>query len=115
MRGIIIIVGNAYSSLAGIVEAEEEQLSVLVCKPELGEHVPNYTMAYPSASFLLPVCCFTILSALDMRQPARCRCKRWRGPNKRTPVDDPHIVLFFLSEFSFRLGFSSQGGCKVVE
>jgi hypothetical protein len=59
----------AYSGLAGIVEAKEEQLSVLVCQPELGEHVPDYTMAYPSASCLLPFV-VSIPSALDMRQPA---------------------------------------------
>ena len=59
----------AYSGLAGIVEAEEEQLSVLVCQPELGEHVPNYTMAL-SVSILLRGCRFRSLSALDMRQPA---------------------------------------------
>lgn len=66
VRGIVRF---AYSGLAGIVEAEEEQLSVLVCQPELGEHVPNYTMAL-SVSILLPGCRFHSLSALDMRQPA---------------------------------------------
>ncbi len=66
---VIIIVGDAYSGLAGIVEAEEEQLSVLVCQPEPGEHVPNYTIAYPSASSLLSFV-VSIPSALDMRQPA---------------------------------------------
>jgi hypothetical protein len=42
---------------------------VLVCQPELGEHVPNYTIAYPSASSLLSFV-VSIPSALDMRQPA---------------------------------------------
>jgi hypothetical protein len=31
----------AYGGLAGVVETKEEQLSVLVCQPKLGEHVPN--------------------------------------------------------------------------
>lgn len=43
---------EAYSGLAGVVETEEEQLSVLVCQPELGKHVPNYTITHPSASCL---------------------------------------------------------------
>jgi hypothetical protein len=101
----IVIVGYAYSGLAGIVEAEEEQLSVLVCQPELGEHVPNYTMACPSASFLLPVCCFAILSALDMRQPARCRCG---GGGDQTNVHQStiHIMSYSFSRNS-RFGWVS--------
>lgn len=45
--------GRAYGGLACIVEAEEEQLSVLVCQAELGEHVPDYTVVYRSACVLL--------------------------------------------------------------
>jgi hypothetical protein len=48
--------GEAYSGLAGVVETEEEQLSVLVCKPELGEHVPNCEVEDTSAC----VSCYSV-------------------------------------------------------
>ena len=46
--------GWAYGGLAGVVETKEEQLSVLVCKPKLGEHVPDCVEEVSSAS----VSCF---------------------------------------------------------
>lgn len=92
---------DAYSGLAGVVETQEEQLSVLVCKPKLGEHVPNYTIAYPSAS-----CSRFVVPLHPSWTCASPRCRQRRGPTYTSRRST------YCSVLSLRMClWNSFGGC----
>lgn len=87
--GWIVGTGWAYGGLAGVVETEEEQLGVLVCKPKLGEHVPDCV----EEDVLASVSCCPFEVSEVCAWPGRGHGIWVVEGHQHTPVNDPHVVL----------------------